>query len=225
MAHAGRRWPESGRRVTKPLQSISIDQQEFPSWVRQCDQDFKDRKCSFTHEMRTLEQWQRYCELRERSPYKRVACSKDFVFRAILPKVDLSSMPEELLRVEEEKPKKKLKKAAADKPQGRPRPRVDRGLALDEAAAALFGNDEALDGGENLRPEEQEGDGRGEKTTEDGEKQTREGEEEDGEDLEDEEDLEMDDYENAAEHCDDDEDLVDEGGGGSDDEEARYGTF
>ena len=72
------------------------------------------------------------------------------------------------------------------------------GLALDEAAAALFGNDEALDGGENLRPEEQEGDGRGEKTTEDGEKQTREGEEEDGENQEDEEDLEMDDYENAG---------------------------
>ena len=42
----------------------------------------------------------------------------------------LMQIVQELLRVEEEKPKKKLKKAAADKPQGRPRPRVDRGRCL-----------------------------------------------------------------------------------------------
>eukprot|EP00960_Hanusia_phi_P012733 372438-Hanusia_phi.AAC.2 len=140
----------------------------------------------------------------------RVACSKEFVFKAILPKVDLSNMPDVGLsstwpctHLGSPGTSAARRRQAEEEGEEGCRRQNERktsceGLALDDAAAALFGHDEALEANDSVRVEEQEGDARGEKTTDDAEKQTREGEEEDGEDLEDEEDLEMDDYENAG---------------------------
>lgn len=51
-------------------------QQEFPKWVRECDQEFKDKKCALTHEGRTLECWRKFVgklETVSTNPFRRAA--------------------------------------------------------------------------------------------------------------------------------------------------------
>jgi hypothetical protein len=52
------------------------DQQEFPSWVRECDKDFKEKSCTLTHEGRTLQKWRSFVGKLETSttnPFRQAA--------------------------------------------------------------------------------------------------------------------------------------------------------
>jgi hypothetical protein len=58
------------------LTQRGVRQEEYPAWVRECDQDFKDKKCQLTHEGRTKDKWRAFVGRLESSsanPFRKAA--------------------------------------------------------------------------------------------------------------------------------------------------------
>ena len=58
------------------LTQRGVRQEEYPAWVRECDQDFKDKKCTLTHEGRTKDKWRAFVGRLESSsanPFRKAA--------------------------------------------------------------------------------------------------------------------------------------------------------
>ncbi|KAJ1466630.1 hypothetical protein T484DRAFT_1861161 [Baffinella frigidus] len=133
---------------------------EYPAWVRQCADEFQEKKLLLTHELRALHNWRLFHSRLESSRFRAAAqaqcpscrafratatvrlpptktCTCHLEFERRVPEVDARFFPAELLAG-------KVGTKRARGAGGQTGRKMESRLGLDDAAEALFGDEAGL---------------------------------------------------------------------------------